>query len=142
MKYNRAYISGALTNLETATVDIKKVYEDIGNLCESVGVSAYVPHLKSDPIAFPNFTPKEIYEMDRAQVISADLTIAYIGLPSLGVGQELEIAREAGKDIVLWWFAGEKLSRMVRGNPSVVAMFEVKDVDELKTKLSEFLRTS
>ena len=75
--------------------------------------------------------------MDADQVQNADVTFAYIGLPSLGVGQELEIARVAGKDIILWWFAGEKLSRMARGNPSIVAEFEVASVAELQQKIKE-----
>jgi hypothetical protein len=138
MKYTSVYISGALTNLELRP-DIKQVYEDIGTWCEGLGVRAYVPHLKSDPVTFAHLTPKEVYAMDRAQVVATDLTLAYIGLPSLGVGQELEIAREAGKDIVLWWFKGEKLSRMARGNPAIIAEFEVATLRDLEEKLKEVL---
>lgn len=107
--------------------------------CRDIGITAYVPHLKSDPVLFPSFTPQEIWKMDSDVVTASDVTIAYIGTPSLGVGQELEIARVAGKDIIVWWFGGEKVSRMARGNPAIVAQIEIQDTEELKEELLKIL---
>jgi hypothetical protein len=138
MKYKTVYISGPLTNIDPAQ-GLKEIYEQMGQWLEEQGVKAYVPHLKGDPVLFPILTPKEIWDMDAAAVRSADLTIAYVGIPALGVGQELEIAREAGKSLIIWYFSGEKVTRMARGNPAIVAELEVADIAHLKSKLIELL---
>lgn len=138
MKYKTAYISGPLTNVDPK-LGLKTIYEELGAWLTEQGIETCVPHLKGDPITFPNLTPKEIYDMDAAAVRAADLTIAYVGIPALGVGQELEIARQAGKGIVIWWLVGEKVTRMTLGNPAVIAQFEVKDIRDLHAQLKAVL---
>lgn len=138
MKYQSVYISGPLTNVDPA-LGLRELYEKLGAFLESQGIHAHVPHLTGDPLLFPTLTPKEIWDMDARAVRAADCTIAYVGIPALGVGQELEIAREARKDIVLWNFVGEKVTRMTLGNPAVVARFEVASFTDLCDALSVFL---
>ena len=61
---SRAYVSGVLTGVESLDV-LKKFYEDISRVCAAEGVAAYVPHLVTDPVKNAEFTPKEVYELDR-----------------------------------------------------------------------------
>lgn len=135
-KIKKIYIAGALTNSHQ-----KEVYEKIGEICRSIAQEVYVPHLcGTDPVKNPDVTPEVVWRVDEREVSSADLIIAYVGRPSLGVGGELEIARLAGTDIILWWLRGEKVSRLPRGNPAVIKQIEAKNKNDLYNKLTDILK--
>ena len=136
---SRAYVSGVLTGVESLDV-LKKFYEDISRVCAAEGVAAYVPHLVTDPVKNAEFTPKEVYELDRLHVIESNLVIAYVGVPSLGVGQEIEIARENGIPVLLLMEKDAKISRMARGNPAVIAEIRFDDFRDALKQLSLWLR--
>lgn len=141
MAFKHAYISGALTYSQRSdNVDIRDVYEKLGELCEKHGVTAFVPHLVTDPKDNPEVPAETVWAKDKQEVENSDIVIAYGGMPSLGTGAELEIARIANVPIVLWWFKDEPVSRMARGNPGVMHTLEVKTPDELLEKLDEILR--
>ncbi len=137
-KINKIYISGELTH---AGEEIKKIYEKIAKLCSRHFNNIYVPHAGgTDPIQNPDISPMDVWQRDHRFVASADLIIAYVGQPSLGVGAELEIARIAASDIILWWFKGEKVSRMALGNPAVKYKIEAENEDDLYNKLENILK--
>ena len=115
----KIYLSGALTGVPNIE-ELKRLYEAIAALCESLGHEVYVPHLHSDPDKHAHISARKVYLMDRNQVRESDLVLAYAGRPSFGVGQEIEIASEANIDIVLFSEADKPVSRMQRGSPSVV----------------------
>jgi 2'-deoxynucleoside 5'-phosphate N-hydrolase len=139
-KIGKIYVSGALTVMGKKK-NLKNIYEKIAGICSTVCSNVYVPHLGgTDPIKNPQISPKSVWAKDYHEVESADLVVAYGGTPSLGVGAELEIARATGAKIILWWFKGEKVSRMARGNPAVSHQIEVKDEKELEKKLREILK--
>ncbi|OGI21702.1 MAG: hypothetical protein A3J06_00255 [Candidatus Moranbacteria bacterium RIFCSPLOWO2_02_FULL_48_19] len=130
----KVYIAGGLTNI--GNYHLKDIYKKLGKLCVSQGLEAYAPHLSGmDPVKNPEVTPQVVWHNDHRHVASADLVIAYVGVPSLGVGAELEIARATASDIVLWYFKGEKVSRMALGNPSVKHRIEAENEKDLYTKL-------
>lgn len=134
---HKIYIGGSLTH--TAETQ-KEIYVKIAELCKTFCDITYVPHLSgTDPVKNPEVTPAEVWQKDYAEVSSSDLNIAFVGEPSLGTGGELEIAREAKRDIILWWFAGQKVSRLPLGNPAVVEKIEAKDEDDLLEKLRNIL---
>jgi nucleoside 2-deoxyribosyltransferase len=114
----QVYISGALTGLPDLEAT-KAFYESIASVCTELGIKAYVPHRVSDPAKNADLTPAQVYRIDREQVRAADLVIAYVGFPSLGVGMELEIACQQGVPVVLLWEEGSRISRMARGSPAV-----------------------
>jgi hypothetical protein len=136
MKYKSVYVAGALTNLKEENLDLKKVYEEIKTFLEEKGMSAYVPHLNTDPVKAPEILPQVVWEINVHAISKSDLVIAFVGIPSLGVGAELEIARVSNKDIVLWSFEGQKVTRMAFGNPKVIKHIIVKDFENLKDDLS------
>lgn len=137
-KINKIYISGALTH---ANENIKLVYEKISKICQLVCSNIYVPHINgTDPIQHPGVTPQEVWQKNHREVASADLIIAYVGLPSLGVGAELEIARITNSDIILWWYKDEKVSRMALGNPAAVEQIQADNENDLYKKLNSLLK--
>ena len=134
---NKIYISGGLTH----TAEKQRViYEKIAEICKSVCADIYVPHLSgTDPIKHPDVKPYDVWVKDHREVATCDLVIAYVGLPSLGVGAELEIARITASDIIIWWFKNEKISRMAKGNPAVIKQIEAENENDLYDKLKKIL---
>ena len=136
---SRAYVSGVLTGVDSLD-ELKKFYEDISRVCAAEGVAAYVPHLVTDPEKNAEITPREVYELDRLKVIESNLVIAYVGVPSLGVGQEIEIARESNIPVLLMMEKEARISRMARGNPAVIAEIRFEDFRDALKQLSLWLR--
>src|SRR5207248_6935510 len=106
---------GALTG---SGVDFRQTYERTAAVLDRIGFLAYVPHLATDPLRHPKVSPSQVYATDRHQVATADLVVAFLTRPSLGVGQELEIAADALVPILIVASEGEPISRMALGGPS------------------------
>lgn len=134
---DKIYISGALTFAKT---EQKNIYEKIADVCQTICADIYVPHLSgTDPNKNPDVSPFDVWKKDHREVAICDLIIAYVGQPSLGVGAELEIARITASNIIIWWFEGEKVSRMAKGNPAIIKQIEAKNEDHLYKQLKDFL---
>lgn len=114
MEKKTIYVSGALTNSGR-----RKLYERIGEVISELGYEPYIPHLHTDPVKNPDISPETVYRIDKERVQSSCLVVAYVGLPSFGVGAELEMANEKGIPIILMYELNTKVSRLVRGIPSV-----------------------
>ena len=131
----KIYISGALTIINSEK-NLKKIYENLSDICQEHNYTTYVPHLGgTDPIKNPAVTPKEVWEKDHHEVVTSDAILAYSGMPSLGVGGELEIARVTNSKIILWSFTGEKVSRLPLGNPAVLSHIIAENEDDLYHKV-------
>lgn len=141
----KAYISGALTGISDPQ-PVKSLYELLAATCKSMGISAYVPHLATDPVTHAHVTPQQVYETDKTQVCQADLVIAYLGYPSFGVGMELAYADLKGIPIILLYEHGKQVSRFPRGIPNVIAeieFLESEDIaEQLKLILEDWLENS
>ena len=141
----RVYVSGALTGLNSENSCMKEFYERIAITVDKVcGTgAAYVPHMNTDPIKHPDVTPEEVYRLDKKKVCTSDLVIAYVGIPSLGVGAELEMANKKGIPILLLYEKGERVSRLPRGMESVKGICEYSTEEEalqwVEQKLREIL---
>jgi hypothetical protein len=73
------------------------------------------------------------------QIMSSDLLIAYVGTPSLGVGAGLECATAKGVPIILLYEKGARVSRIVRGIPTVIAGIQFSDCKDALTQLKSVL---
>ncbi|MDQ2912865.1 MAG: sigma-70 region 4 domain-containing protein [Chloroflexota bacterium] len=133
-----AYISGALTALEDAA-RTKLFYEVLAEIAEAAGLRAYLPHRVSDPVAAAHVDPRAVYEIDRAHVTSAAVLIAYAGVPSFGVGIEVELAREHAVPVIIVAERDRPISRLLLGNPAVVEVVKFADLDGLRRSLSAAL---
>jgi hypothetical protein len=137
-KINKIYVAGALTH---ANDKIKETYLKIAEIFKIICDDIYVPHAKgTDSVNHPDVMPEEVWRLDERAVATSDLIIAYVGEPSLGTGGELEIARFNKIDIILWWFEGQKVSRLPRGNPAVIAQIEADDENDLYEKLNGLIK--
>ncbi|GIK37986.1 MAG: hypothetical protein BroJett011_18190 [Chloroflexota bacterium] len=134
----KVYISGPLTNLPNGDM-LKAFYEQIGVVCSRLNMQPYIPHQHSDPILHPEISPQAIYDLDRTNVVSAELVIAYVGVPALGVGQEIEIAKQHNIPVILVYELGCSVTRMVRGNPIVAAEVVGRDFNHIVAQLEQIL---
>lgn len=134
-----AYISGALTALSRGVAG-RMLYELLGEIAEAEGFRVYVPHRYTDPVARPAIEPHTVYEVDRQHVAGAAVVIAYAGIPSFGVGTEVEVARESGVPVVLIAEEGRAISRILLGNPVVREVVRFTDLPDLRARLREALQ--
>lgn len=94
-----AYISGPLHAVKDR-VRMRRFYECLAASCEACGFDAYLPHAHTDPELHSHLASVEVYRRDLQCLTSADLIVAYIGLPSSGVGAELGLALSENLPIV------------------------------------------
>src|SRR6266852_1623885 len=133
-----AYISGALTALEDDP-RTKLFYELLAEIAETAGLRAYLPHRVTDPVAAAHLDPRSVYEIDRAHVTSAAVLIAYAGIPSFGVGIEVELAREHSVPVIVVAERERPISRLLLGNPAVVEVVRFGDLESLRRSLAAAL---
>lgn len=86
-------------------------------------------------------TNEEIFIKDTNWIKEADIVIAEVTNPSLGVGYELGFAEALNKKIVTLYrpTEGKRLSAMVAGNTSL-QNFEYKEVSELPAIFDSILK--
>jgi len=134
----KIFISGALTGIPNPD-HAKANYERLGWVCKELGLESYIPHNHTDPIKHCHVSARQVYETDKYHVCTAGLVIAYMGIPSFGVGQEIEIAQAHGVPVLLLCERGKPLSRMTRGSPNVVAEIRFDDFEEALHKVEAIL---
>lgn len=120
----QVYISGAN----------KELYEILGVEFEKCGFSAYIPHQHTDPIK-----PGKVYQTDYRKIIESSLLVAYVGEPSLGVGQEIQIAAFHQIPILLIFEKEAKVSRMTLETPGVKQTFKFETFKNLKEWVRQFM---
>lgn len=128
-----AYISGALLN--AAQLDKSRaLYERLAAACRAAGWEAYVPHQHADPVKDAHLSNVDVAERDIENVTAADVLVAYVGEPSLGVGAEVAIALRAGKRVLIVAEAERRVSRFLLGLAELHAdqafVFRYQTVDE------------
>lgn len=134
MERKQVYISGPLTNSSK-----KELYELLGEEFEKCGFSAYIPHQHTDPVKNSKITPEKVYQTDYRKIIESSLLVAYVGEPSLGVGQEIQIASFHQIPILLVFEKGAKVSRMTLGTPGVKQKFQFDTLENLKEWVPKFM---
>jgi nucleoside 2-deoxyribosyltransferase len=128
-----AYISGALLN--AAHLDQSRaLYERLAEACRAAGWDAYVPHQHADPVRDAHLSNVDVAERDLENVAAADVLVAYVGEPSLGVGAEVAIALRAGKRVLIVAEADRRVSRFLLGlaelNAGQASVFRYQSVDD------------
>jgi len=85
--------------------------------------------------------PCQIHDRDMTWLKSADLIIAEVTTPSLGVGYELGRAVEIGKPILcLYRKSDDKfLSGMISGSPGIITVV-YSDIEEAKIWINSFIQ--
>jgi len=130
------YISGALTVMDEALRRrLRERYEAIGVMVAKKGFGYYCPHEHSDPTMAAELTPQDVDEIDRMAVTRSALVIAEVSLPSHGPGIEIEMANKSSRPVMLLVEKGKRVSRLVLGNPAVIATIQYTTTEDLEFKL-------
>ena len=84
---------------------------------------------------------EEIFQRDVSWIYEADIIVAEVTQPSLGVGYELGLAESLGKHIICLFSEKEdrRLSAMIAGNTELHAR-GYRSVDEAVALVSDFMR--
>lgn len=134
VQVGEAYVSGALTSLEDGA-RTRLFYELLAEVVEGAGLRAYLPHRVTDPVTTAHLDPRAVYDIDRAHVTGSRVVVAYAGIPSFGVGIEVELAREHGIPVILVVERDRTVSRLLLGNPAVVEVVRFTDLEGLRRAL-------
>ena len=81
----------------------------------------------------------DIYQRDISWLREADLVVAEVSTPSLGVGYEIGVSESLGKKILCLYREGN-ISAMILGNPHFTTL--EYDFTDLEDKITEWLRTN
>lgn len=91
-----------------------------------------------------HITPEYIYERDLNWLKEADVVIAEVSTPSLGVGYEIRLAEEFKKPIICFFRKTDgnsltkKLSSLIKGNKNL-KIIEYEDMPQIKEHIKVFL---
>lgn len=85
---------------------------------------------------------KQVFEREKKRIEEADLVVAEVSQPSLGVGSEIAYALTINKPVLALCYKESKnlLSPMIAGNPSDNLYIEHYDDDNLPRVLNNFLK--
>ncbi len=133
------YVSGALTAVQDGA-PIRLFYEVLSEIVSDAGLRPYLPHRPDHHlIADAHLDARTAFDIERAHVAAAAVLIAYAGLPSLGVGTEVEVVREHGVPVVIVVERDRPVSRILLGNPAVVEVVRFADLAGLRRDLGAAL---
>ncbi len=79
-----------------------------------------------------------VFERDMKWLEQADIVVAEVSVPSLGIGYEIATAEKQGKTIIALHHnnADKRLSRIIGGNPKIKMVFYEK-IEEAKKELEK-----
>lgn len=122
--------------------DDAALYREVINMLEAYG-DVLTEHVGAEDVeakeAAVGLSDEDIYQQDVAWLRQADVVVAEVTTPSLGVGYELGRAVAWGKPVLCLYRPGDEhdLSAMVRGNDDVTVE-EYAEPDELEPVLARF----
>ncbi len=139
MKSLKIYFAGAIRAGRTDAGLYRKTLEEISQygqvLTEHVGDSALLEKGEKD------LSDREIHDRDIHWIEEADILIAEVTTPSLGVGYEISAAINLGKPVYCLFDAsrGTSLSAMIRGSQHV-SVFDYSDFKDIQDCLRDLFQ--
>ncbi len=118
--------------------DYLPIYKSLTKLCKG--------YFKKVICTYPDFwdstneTPEQFYDRTYKVITKCDLFIADVTSPSLGVGMELQMGQEHNIPCIAICKEGNKISKMVLGNPIVKKTIYYKNLEDLNNKLELALK--
>lgn len=133
------YVASALTGLSSEVRErVALKCNKVAEVCRELEIYVYQPRKATDPTAHPDVSPTAVYRLDRQRVLAADLLIIIADVPSMGVGQEIEIAGAFGTPTILVTRSDGQVSRMVTGSHlNLVDHIQYSSPEEFERNLRE-----
>ena len=103
-------------------------------------LTEHVGNTKMERQGEVNLSDASIFARDMNWLKAADVVVAEVSTPSLGVGYELGIAETLGKPVLCLVRSArlKRLSAMIAGSQRV-SLAEYATVDEARTQINEFM---
>ena len=84
--------------------------------------------------------PSEIYARDVNWILSSDILLAEVSVPSHGVGYEIGYALNAGKHVLCIHHEGRAVSKMITGNPHpLLTVNAYENISQALTQINAFV---
>ncbi len=137
------FISGALSRV-SGKVRLEVFYDLIAQLCQRKGFRVFLPYRDANPDKIPGLSNRQLY-LSNMEKLGKDtnLLIAYCGLPSVGVGMEVQAASQLGLDVIALAEKDLELSKPLQGCPAIIALIRFENfddaLDQLKGQLEQWL---
>ncbi len=126
----KIYFAGSITGGR----DYIENYKKLVNILEKFGdiLTKFVADENLTEKGEVNLRDEEIFKRDIDMLKKADLLIAEVSMPSLGVGYEIATALNLNKPVICLYHQNSKfkLSSLISGNPDVI-LVKYKDIMEL-----------
>lgn len=102
-------------------------------------LSEFVGDSKTTKMGNRELTPEQVYQRDMALIDVAQVVVAEVTVPSLGVGVEIAYAGYSGKPVLALYqpAAGRRLSAMIAGDHNVTVV-EYQSNNELMAAIKRF----
>jgi transcriptional regulator with XRE-family HTH domain len=132
------YLATPLTSVvrdPKAEAELQRVVEQIKQIAKGFkdpGIDLYWPGDFTHPLKNQNFTPQQVYLTDRSRASTNDFIVVFCAAPSYGVGQENEIATQAGLPAIRFMPLG--ISRMMSG--SFISAIDIPYTGTLSDRVS------
>lgn len=129
------YLGTPLTGLTPQMdTELQRTVDSIKNVAHAFTnpkIELYWPGDFTHPLRNAQFTPQQVYLVDRSRASTHDFIVLFCGAPSYGVGQESEIATQAGLPAIR--LIPNKVSRMISG--SFLHAIDVPFTGSLETRV-------
>lgn len=136
----KLYFAGSITGGRADAA----LYQQIMHYAASLGWTILTEHISSAELSDKgeDYTVQYIYERDMSWIDEADVIIAELTTPSLGVGYEVAKAETLGKPILRLFrpSSGRRLSAMVSGMPGII-IAEYDNIHGMQAHVAAFLKT-
>lgn len=137
----KIFFAGPLTNLPDPE-KTKVFYKNLSTLAEKFGHQPFWAFLSgTDPVKNPDVSAAEVYRRDTERLSQSDLMIAYVGEASTGTGDEIEYANARNIPVVIMYEKGDKMTRMILGNPAVKKVIVFETEDQALKELEEYFKS-
>ena len=118
-----------------------KIYKQIIQIIKIYGtvLTEHIGELNIDHLGESKVKDKDIFYRDRKWLNSADVLLAEVSTPSLGVGYEIGIAEAQRKPILCLYKKSidKRLSAMIKGN-NYIKFNEYQDINNIKDILKKY----
>lgn len=138
MTQNRkVYVAGPLT-APAGFQEKSELYDLVIKVSEQNSFLPYAPHIekRKRDVTGQVVSPEKIFRWDYEHLKQMDLVVAYVGIPSIGVGMELGLAAEWSIPVISFCESNVEVSPMVLGHPALICHIQFETENELLEKLN------
>ncbi|MDL1944715.1 hypothetical protein FBQ99_20500 [Chloroflexi bacterium CFX2] len=138
MSLNRkVYVAGPLT-APTGYQEKSQLYDLVIQVCKQNSFLPCAPHIEKRKRDHTRqvLSPERIFRWDYEHLKKVDLVVAYVGIPSIGVGMELGLAAEWAIPVISFCESNVEVSPMVLGHPTLIRHIQFEAEHDLLEKLN------